>query len=93
MPRCNLCKKNHVGSCARSNVHCFKCNEIGHYARECTKGVFREPSVQRSSAPRSGRVGRPPIATRTVGVRSEVSMASQAQERHMGQTSASGNVQ
>ena len=83
-PWCNLCKTNPVGSCARSNVRCFKCNEIGHYARECTKGMFGEPSMQGSSAPRSGKVGRPPIAARTVGVRSEVSRAPQAQERPTG---------
>ena len=64
-----------MGSCARSNVHCFKCNEMGHYARECTKDMFGEPSVQGSSTPRSGRVGRPSIAARTVGARSEVSRA------------------
>ena len=40
-----------------------------HYAHECTKGMFGEPSVQGSSALRFGRVGRPPIAVRTVGVR------------------------
>ena len=62
MPWCNLCKKNHVGGCARSNVRCFKCNEMGHYACKCTKGVFGEPLVQGLSAPRSGRVGRPLIA-------------------------------
>ena len=67
-----------------SNVHCFKCNEVGHYARECTKGTFGEPSVQGSSAPRSERVGRPPIATRTIGVRSKVSRAPQAHERPTG---------
>ena len=84
VPWCNLCKKNHVGSCARSNVRCFKYNEMGHYACECTKGMFGEPSVQGSSALRSGRVGRPPIAARTIGVRSEVSRAPQAQERPTG---------
>ena len=84
MPWCNLCKTNHMGSCARNNVRCFKCNEIGHYVRECTKGMFGELSVQGSSAPRSGRVGRPPIAVRTVGVRSGGSRASQVQERPTG---------
>ena len=93
MPWCNLCKKNHMGSCARSSVHCFKCNEMGHYAREYTKGMFGEPSVQGSSAPRSGRVGRPVIAVRTVRARIEASKAPQAQERPTGQTSIAGNVQ
>ena len=67
-----------MGSCARSNVRCFKCNEMGHYTRECAKGMFGELSVQGSSAPRAGRVGRHPIATRTIGVRNEVSRAPQA---------------
>ena len=84
VPWCNLCKKNHVGSCARNNVRCFKCNEMGHYARECTKGMFGEPAVQGSSAPRAGRVGRPSVAAKIIGVRSEVSRAPQAQERPMG---------
>ena len=83
-PWYNLCKKNHVGSCARNNVRYFKCNEMGHYARECIKSMFGEPSVQGSSAPRAGRVGRPPIAARTIGARSEVSRAPQAQERPTG---------
>ena len=81
MPCCNLCKTNHMGSCARSNVRCFRCNEIEHYARKCTEVLIGEPSVQGSSAPRSGRVGRSSIAARTVGARSEVSRASQTQER------------
>ena len=84
LPWCSLCKKNHVGSYARSSVRYFKCNEIGHYAHECTKGIFREPSVKGSSALRSGRVGRPPIAIRTIGARSEASRAPQAQERPTG---------
>ena len=53
LPWCNLCKTNHLGSCARSNVCCFKCNELGHYARECTKGMFGEPSVQGSKIGRA----------------------------------------
>ena len=65
-------------------MRCFKCKEMGYYARECTKGMFGEPSVQGLSATRAGRVGRPSSAARTGGARSEVSRAPQAQERLAG---------
>ena len=39
---CNVCNKNHFGNCGNSRVRCYKCNELGYYARECLKKVLRE---------------------------------------------------
>ena len=75
MPWYNLYRKHHEANCGRSNIRCFKCNEMGHYTRECTKVMIREPSVQGSNAPRTRRVGRPLIAIRTIGARSEACRA------------------
>ena len=63
-----------MGNCGRSEIHYFKYNEIGHYARECTKDMLREQSVQGSNAPRNGRAGRPPNPVRSIIVRSEVEL-------------------
>ena len=59
-PWCNICKKNHIGNCRNNGIRCFKCNEIGHYVRECTKAMPMERSMQGSSNPRNVRGGRPP---------------------------------
>ena len=45
MPWYNICRRNHMGSYGRSGVHCFKCNEIGHYTRECMKDMLGEQSM------------------------------------------------
>ncbi|XP_074352926.1 uncharacterized protein LOC141692086 [Apium graveolens] len=34
---CKLCGKRHSGQC-RKDVQCFKCDEKGHYASECSSG-------------------------------------------------------
>ena len=42
IPLYNVCNKNHFGNCGNSGVRCYKCNEMGHYARECPKKFLIE---------------------------------------------------
>ena len=71
---CSICRKNHVGNCRGSGIRCFKCNGIRHYARECTKGIPMERSMQGSSNPRNTRGGRSPNPGRVVNIQNEVGL-------------------
>ncbi|XP_058767821.1 uncharacterized protein LOC131641531 [Vicia villosa] len=35
-PRCGRCKANHFGNCKPDSGRCYRCDQPGHYARECT---------------------------------------------------------
>ena len=90
---CNICRKNHIGSYRGNGIRCFKCNEMGHYARECTKGMPMERSMQGSSTPRNARGGRPPNSGRVANIQNEVSrIAGPSQNRNVG-SGATGNRQ
>ncbi|KAL8117783.1 hypothetical protein AgCh_015616 [Apium graveolens] len=43
-PDCQVCGKKHGGVCNKLNVVCFKCNQKGHYSRECRNQPAREPA-------------------------------------------------
>ncbi|KAL8108572.1 hypothetical protein AgCh_024881 [Apium graveolens] len=43
-PDCQVCGKKHGGVCNKLNVVCFKCNQKGHYSRECRNQPVREPA-------------------------------------------------
>ena len=73
IPWCNTCKKHHVGRCDQSGIRCYRCNEVGHYARDCTRMQYGERSVQASNAPRNGRNSRPPNQARPIIVYNEAS--------------------
>ena len=66
-------RKHHVGNCQNSGIRCFKCNEIGHYVRECTKAIPMEWSMQGLSSPHNVRGGRPPNPGRAVAIQNEMS--------------------
>ena len=40
VPECKTCGKKHLGVCNKLSVTCFKCNQKGHYARECKAGII-----------------------------------------------------
>ena len=39
LPECKTCGKRHPGICNRLSGTCFKCNQKGHFARDCKVGV------------------------------------------------------
>ncbi|KAL8089701.1 hypothetical protein AgCh_039255 [Apium graveolens] len=43
-PDCQVCGKKHGGVCNKLNMVCFKCNQKGHYSRECRNQPAREPA-------------------------------------------------
>ncbi|KAL8105647.1 hypothetical protein AgCh_029446 [Apium graveolens] len=43
-PDCQVCGKKHGGVCNKLNVVCFKCNQKGHYSRECRNQPAKEPA-------------------------------------------------
>ena len=80
----NICK-NHIENCQNSGILCFKSNEIGHYARECTMAMPMERSMQGSSNPYNVRGGRPPNPGRAVTIQNEMSkIAEPSQNRNIG---------
>ncbi|KAL8105920.1 hypothetical protein AgCh_029652 [Apium graveolens] len=42
-PDCQVCGKKHGGVCNKLNTVYFKCNQKGHYSRECRNQPAREP--------------------------------------------------
>ena len=84
-PWCNIRNKNHIGNCQNNGIRCFKCNEIGHYVRECTKAMLMERSMQGSSNPRNVRGGRPPNPERAANIQNEMSrIVGPSQNRNIG---------
>ena len=52
---CNICRKSHIGSCRGNGIRCFKCNEMGHYAREC---LWNDPCKDQVILAMQGEAGR-----------------------------------
>ncbi|KAL8099164.1 hypothetical protein AgCh_031730 [Apium graveolens] len=44
LPDCQVCGKKHGGVCNKLNVVCYRCNQRGHYSRECRNQPSREPA-------------------------------------------------
>ncbi|XP_063942407.1 uncharacterized protein LOC135150191 [Daucus carota subsp. sativus] len=48
---CQICGKRHGGVCNKLNVVCFKCNQKGHYSRECqNQPVIRDQAIRGSTS-------------------------------------------
>ncbi|XP_063942816.1 uncharacterized protein LOC135150444 [Daucus carota subsp. sativus] len=48
---CQVCGKRHGGVCNKLNVVCFKCNQKGHYSRECqNQPVIRDQTIRGSTS-------------------------------------------
>ena len=61
MSWCDECKSHHIGNCSRrTEVRCYQCNEIGHYAYDYPERVFIEQLLLKISASHSIRGSRPP---------------------------------
>ena len=37
VPECKTCGRKHVGTCVRSEIRCFRCGQMGHFANNCFK--------------------------------------------------------
>lgn len=52
---CNKCGTKHSGLCRAVNVRCYRCCQMGHYARLCPQQAnnFRQPSQESAAEPRT----------------------------------------
>ncbi|XP_063942800.1 uncharacterized protein LOC135150434 [Daucus carota subsp. sativus] len=57
MPECQTCGKRHGGVCNKLNVVCFKCNQKGHYSRECQNQPAIKDQTNRGSTSKTPAIG------------------------------------
>ncbi|XP_063948018.1 uncharacterized protein LOC135152112 [Daucus carota subsp. sativus] len=57
IPECQICGKRHGGVCNKLNVVCFKCNQKGHYSRECQNQPAIRDQENKSSTSKAPAIG------------------------------------
>ncbi|XP_063945890.1 uncharacterized protein LOC135151389 [Daucus carota subsp. sativus] len=57
IPECQICGKRHGGVCNKPNIVCFKCNQKGHYSRECQNQSTIRDQVNKSSTSKAPAIG------------------------------------